>query len=528
MPVPVQPSRPLRVSADADSLVLHVGGTDQLPAVVDVVLNGYRTVSLPVSRASAVGEGTVRWSWPPALAAALTGEADLVVRNSASKEELGRTTATFGEGATPLDLRDGHGRWLSVNKWGRLAPSFDGLRPAEAAALQDRLLDRLARVQADLEELGLRPFVVYGTLLGAVRDGDLIPHDDDADLGYVSAHEHPADVLRENLALERALRQRGYSVLRHSGGHLQLTFSGADVALDHYIDIFTAFVTGDRTYLCFQVGAEGLDLRARTDVTIRGRRFPAPIASEALLAATYGPGWRIPDPSFTFTTPHPVRSRLRTWIGEFNVQRDYWQDFYSSVDVNRVPMAESTFATWVAERLPETAGILDIGTGTARDARFFASGGRRVRAVDYSAAAIERGRALAEHEGWAADFEVVNLADLHQVGELAARLEPAVDWHLYARFLLHAIDDETRANLWTLAAAVARRGGECWFEFRTAQDEQAEHVFGEHFRRYLDPQQVVLEAKEHELRVIDAVEGRGLAPYKDEDPWVARLRLGAL
>lgn len=518
----------MRIEVDATALQVRPEAAEQLPAVVDVMISGYRTVSLRSEAATRTGDGGARWTWPPALATVLEGRADLVLRDSATRRELGRTTAVFGAGAAPLDLRDAHGRWLSVNKWGRLAPSFDGMRRADVAALQDRLLDRLGRVQADLEELGLEPFVVYGTLLGAVRDGDLIPHDDDADLGYVSAHEDPADVVRENLALERALRQRGYSVLRHSGGHLQLTFSDATVALDHYIDIFTAFVTGERTYLCFQVGAEGLDLRARTDVTIRGRHFPAPVESEALLAATYGPGWRIPDPSFTFTTPHPVRSRLRTWIGEFNVQRDYWQDFYSSQDVDRVPMAESTFATWVAERLPDTAGVIDIGTGTARDARFFATGGRPVRAIDYSPAAVERGRALARREGWAADFEVVNLADLHQVGALAAGLEPGVDWHLYARFLLHAIDDETRANLWTLAAAVVRRGGECWFEFRTSRDEQAEHVFGEHFRRYLDPEQVVLEAKGHELRVVESEEGRGLAPYKSEDPWVARLRIGAL
>jgi hypothetical protein len=53
-------------------------------------------------------------------------------------------------------------------------------------------------------------------------------------------------------------------------------------------------------------------------------------------------------------------------------------------------------------------------------------------------------------------------------------------------------------------------------------------VFGEHFRRYLDPAQVVIEAKERDMQVLDAVEGRGLAVYGDEDPWVARLRLGAV
>ncbi|MGY1673519.1 LicD family protein [Geodermatophilus sp. SYSU D00710] len=432
----------------------------------------------------------------------------------------------FGPDAARLDLRDGRLRWLSVNKWGHLAPSFDGIEPVARRALQDRLLERLDAVRGVLAEAGLRSFVCYGTLLGAVRDGDLIPHDDDADLGYLSRHDHPADVVRENLELERVLRHRGYSVLRHSGGHLQLVFSDDD-GQDHCIDVFTAFEVGDRTYLCFQVGADGLDLRELSDVTVRGRTHPAPAATEQLLAETYGPGWRTPDPSFTFTTPHAVRSRLRAWIGEFNMGREYWQDFYSSADVGRVPAAESDFARWVDQRLPAGAAVLDVGTGTARDARFFARVGRTVHAIDYSAAAVERGRVLARNEGWQAAFEVVNLADLHQVGNLAAELDPSLGWHLYARFLVHAIDDEARANLWFLAATVARRGGECWFEFRTNRDEEAEHAFGEHFRRYLDPALVVVEAKERDLQVLDSVEGRGLAVYGDEDPWVARLRLGA-
>ena len=117
---------------------------------------------------------------------------------------------------------------------------------------------------------------------------------------------------------------------------------------------------------------------------------------------------------------------------------------------------ESGFATWVAEQLPPAAGVLDVGTGTGRDARYFARTGRPVLALDYSSAAIERGRAAADREGWAADFRVVNLADLHQVAAVADRLDPEVTWHLYARFLVHAIDDSARANLWTLAALVAR------------------------------------------------------------------------
>jgi SAM-dependent methyltransferase len=514
------------LAADRGGLALRTTGSEVPPAVVDVLLEGYRTVSFRTDTGTRRPDGRLWFPWPPALAGRLSGVASVVVRDAARGAVLASGEARFGDDPARLDLRDGRQRWLSVNKWGRLAPSFDGVDPEARRALQDRLLDRLDAVRGVLEEAGLRPFVCYGTLLGAVRDGDLIPHDDDADLGYLSRHTHPADVVRENLALERLLRDRGYAVLRHSGGHLQLLFADDD-AQDHYIDVFTAFEVGDRTHLCFQVGAEGLDLRTLSDVTVRGRRHPAPAAAEQLLAETYGPGWRTPDPSFTFTTPHAVRSRLRTWIGEFDMGREYWQDFYSSADTGRVPAAESDFARWVHERLPAGAAVLDVGTGTARDARFFARSGRTVHAVDYSTAAVQRSRALAAGEGWQAGFEVVNLADLHQVGRLAGGLDPAARWHLYARFLVHAIDDQARANLWFLAAAVARRGGECWLEFRTHRDEGAQHAFGEHFRRYLDPAVVVIEAKEHDLQVLDAVEGRGLAVYGDEDPWVARLRLGA-
>ncbi len=528
------PVGPPELQADRAALTLWPGRRHEPPDVVDVLLEGRRTVSLRSAGAQRLPHGGVRFSWPPALAARLTGRAGVVVRDPVSKQVLASADVGFhdadadaDDGDSRLDLRDDRGRWLSVNKWGRLAPSFDGLELAVRQALQDRLLDRLGIVQEELERFGLQPFVCYGTLLGGVRDGDLIPHDDDADLAYLSRHQDPAAVVRESYELSRALRRGGFDVTRHSGGHLQLTFDDGADGLDHYIDVFTAFVVGGCTYLCFQVGSDDLELGTLGEVLIRGRSYPAPADAERLLAATYGPGWKTPDPSFTFTTPHAVRSRLRTWIGEFNMARDYWQDFYSSQEVTRVPMAESDFARWVADRLPEEAAVLDVGSGTARDARFFARIGRRVTALDYSTTAIDRGRDLAQREGWAADFRVVNLGDLHQLGEVAADLDSGIGWHLYARFFVHAIDDEARANLWTLAAAVARRGGECWLEFRTAEDAEAEHVFGEHFRRYLPLGQVVAEVEERGLRVVDSAEGRGMAVYKDEDPWVARLRLAA-
>lgn len=502
---------------------MHREPEEPLPPVIDVLLEGYRTVSFRCSAAEDDDAGTLTFPWPGSLASALSGRARLELRDSVSLTVLAAAEVDFGGGAHRLQLTDDHGRWLSVNKWGRLAPSFDGM---SSDRVHELLLEQLDVLTADLASMGIDAFVCYGTLLGLVRDGGLIPHDDDADLAYLSRYDHPADVYRESLVIERALRAAGYDVTRHSGGHLQLEFRRRD-GLDHHIDLFTAFRTGDRTYLCFQLGVPHLDLSGRAELQALGRTFAVPVEAEQLLTATYGPSWRVPDPSFTFTTPHGTRARLHAWFGEFNMQRDYWQDFYSSNAVERVPADPSPFARWVLDRTDPSTPLLDVGTGTARDARFFAASGRRLVGGDYSSEAIERARKLSANEGWSADFDVVNLNDLTSVGSFVSRLDWSLGWHLYARFLIHAIDDEARANLWTLAGSVARRGGECWFEFRTQRDADAAHVFGEHYRRYLSLDEVTGELADRGLAVMEHVEGQGLAPYGVEDPWVARLRVGA-
>ena len=95
-----------------------------------------------------------------------------------------------------------------------------GHRQVAAAGADLRHPQRRARrAAAGLDRGGARPrcakagieaFPAYGTLLGAVRGGRLIGHDSDADLGYVSEHTHPVDVMRESFRLQRALADMGY------------------------------------------------------------------------------------------------------------------------------------------------------------------------------------------------------------------------------------------------------------------------------------------------------------------------------
>ncbi|MGY1849653.1 MULTISPECIES: class I SAM-dependent methyltransferase [unclassified Blastococcus] len=209
------------------------------------------------------------------------------------------------------------------------------------------------------------------------------------------------------------------------------------------------------------------------------------------------------------------------------MRNDHWQSFYSGPASERVPLEESTFARWVTERMNGQPPIVDVGTGTARDARFFGMKDHEVVGVDYSAAAVETATRRSEEEGWGARFQVVDLSDERSIAGFADGLDWSRGWNLYARFLVHAITDDARANLWTLLVQVVSAGGQGWLEFRTDKDAAAEKVFGEHYRQYLPVAQVADELADRGLRVLEQVESQGLAPHKGEDPWVARLRVGS-
>ena len=101
-----------------------------------------------------------------------------------------------------------------------------------------RAIDDVLRV---LHELGVDAFIAYGTLLGAVRNGELIGHDSDADLGYVSRHEHPYDVMRESFRLQRELVDRGYPVTRYSGAAFKVDVVETDGSV-RGLDVFGGFM----------------------------------------------------------------------------------------------------------------------------------------------------------------------------------------------------------------------------------------------------------------------------------------------
>jgi SAM-dependent methyltransferase len=219
----------------------------------------------------------------------------------------------------------------------------------------------------------------------------------------------------------------------------------------------------------------------------------------------------------------PKRSR-RIAIGEQH--HDYWDGFYAGAVSARVPDQPSAFARWVDDRLAPGHEVVELGFGTGRDSVFFARQGHSVRGYDFAESAVAHVRRQAEEQALTGRFDVLDLYDDAQVSRVAASLPPtAAPRAVYARFLVHSLEDAGRANLIRLSAAVlGGSGGELFLEFRTGKDLGHEHLFGDdHFRVFIDPATVEQEIEAAGGEVSHHEEGCGLAVYKTEDPHVARL-----
>ena len=233
-------------------------------------------------------------------------------------------------------------------------------------------------------------------------------------------------------------------------------------------------------------------------MTLEGRRFVAPARPEDLLEVTYGPGWRVPDPSFEFDPSRATLRRLNGWLRNNRKHLRHWGDFYRSRRRDRVPTTPSPFATWVADQLEPRQHVLDVGCGNGRDSVHFAEQGHRVTALDGTALARRLTRRLAARHAVRVRPKELNLNDLFSTltsGARFAHLERPPQ--IYARFLLDAVEPDTRQNFFRWARMIQRRGGLTFLEFRTWRGTLRARAFPFHYRTLLDPGRVVAEIERY-------------------------------
>lgn len=171
-------------------------------------------------------------------------------------------------------------------------------RRSPAKPPQDVLVNQIALNLIDasnlLEKVGVKCWLTDGTLLGCYREGRILPHDKDADLGaFIS--EFSQDILD-------AFDQAGWE-LAHVYGEidcgLQLSYRKESAK----VDLFFFYQEGDR----YWHGAWKSEQRGKfrnlikyyyqpfefREMDFLGFRFTVPADTEKYLATKYGEGWNV-------------------------------------------------------------------------------------------------------------------------------------------------------------------------------------------------------------------------------------------
>ncbi|WP_134767254.1 class I SAM-dependent methyltransferase [Nocardioides sp. 1609] len=519
------PPAPARAASGAHADDAGIVVREAVEGALVVSFDGhYVFATTPVRDGRAV-RGGVLVGWPAVLGPFLTGRTRVRVADPSGRRVLLDEEVRLGD---PPDERriavvDPQGLPLAVDKVGHLCRAFS----ATGTGVRDEILAGTRRAIADLRDgCGVAAYLNYGALLGAVRDGAMIAHDSDTDVCYLSTRASPAEVVLESYRIERVMRERGWNLLRMSGGDIKLLLPLSDGRQCH-VDVFVAFrVDG----VFYQLGNRSGSLPDSailplSTIELHGVEFPAPARPEEMLAFVYGPGWRVPDPSFKYADPVGGVRRLDGWLRGFRTEMPAWTEFHQAAGARRVPRRRSTFARWVAGQVPRRAGIADLGAGTGRDALWFASRGHAVRAFDFSRAARGRLTRRARRDGLPLDVRPLILDELRTVLVTGAELarEPH---HLYARQLLGCLGPAARANLWVLARMGTRSGGRLFVEFSATEPG----------RRLPDPAPGVLVRRldadlvRREIEATGGVveleeRGPGTDVWDQPDPAVVRMRV---
>ena len=163
-----------------------------------------------------------------------------------------------------------------------------------------RFLGHMMDVIEVLMRMGRDPTLAYGTLLGAIRDGDFIAHDDDVDLLYRSDCTSRSAVEAELRVIKEALRAEGYRVVDLLPNSLNMhVISLKNGAV---MDIFPCWMEDGLLQMHMEdMKIRGIDraiVYPTASVEFLGHRVPTPANPEAYLEERYGPGWRKPDQFF--------------------------------------------------------------------------------------------------------------------------------------------------------------------------------------------------------------------------------------
>lgn len=148
---------------------------------------------------------------------------------------------------------------------------------------KNQYLTDLIGFEKEMNKLGFPIYLVYGTLLGAIREKDFIPHDTDIDIAYLSSCNTKEKVYKEREQLIKQLDS--LQLLRqYKTGGIKIKYGISK------FDMWTSWVIGNDYYLLpyrFIVMCSKELIFPLKKIKFRNEEFFVPLQSEKLLNIFY-------------------------------------------------------------------------------------------------------------------------------------------------------------------------------------------------------------------------------------------------
>lgn len=205
---------------------------------------------------------------------------------------------------------------------------------------------------------------------------------------------------------------------------------------------------------------------------------------------------------------------------------EYWNSYYCDHPV-AISNEESAFARMALQYMEAGKSLIEFGCGNGRDSLFFASSGIQVTGIDVSSNAINM---LNEVINGRSDMKSTKFLCEDFSGECV--LFQIQHDYCYSRFTLHAITEEQQQRVLKNAWSTLVTGGMLFIEVRSIHDDiygkgecvgRHAYIFDDHFRRFIDKEELIFELKNLGFEILYEEESRGFAPYKDQDPVLIRI-----
>ena len=203
-----------------------------------------------------------------------------------------------------------------------------------------------------------------------------------------------------------------------------------------------------------------------------------------------------------------------------NLDNSYWQKFYSE---NKEPFNNSLFSEFCLKNyINKDSVLIELGCGNGRDAIFFSKNNINVTAVDSCSTEIEFLSKKYKSEN-------INFY-CHDFCKMPVKSQNFDI--IYSRFTLHSINKQAQQELFNWVSKSLKIGGIFCIEARGFKNSlykkgkkisDDEYIYDDHYRRFLNINELCLEFKNMNFEILYAKEDLGFAPFNGFDDYFIRV-----